>query len=102
MFYSTNSGGGSDCVQVKRQQKTESVEWHDYRYAILLLITESEKRRVLEGFVKTMKLALFTIYLFIFFGGEIVHEILDIKNMTHIYFSWDQNQDVAILAFLKH
>ena len=76
------------------------VEWHDYGYAILLLITESEKRRVLEGLVKTMKLALFTI--FFFFLGEIVHEILDIKNMTRIYFSWDQNQDVAILAFLKH
>ena len=71
------------------------VEWHDYRYAILLLITESEKRRVLEGFVKTMKLALFTISFF-FFLAEIVHEILDIKNMTRIYFSWDQNQDVAI------
>ena len=39
---------------------------------------------------------------FFFFFGEIVHEILDIKNMTHIYFSWDHNQDVAILAFLKH
>ena len=77
------------------------VEWHNYRYVILLLITESEKKRVLEGFVKTMKLALFTIFFF-FFGGEIVHEILDIKNMTRIYFSWDQNQDVAILAFLKH
>jgi len=76
------------------------VEWHDYRNAILLLITESEKRRVLEGFVKTMKLALFTISFF--FLGEIVHEILDIKNMTCIYFSWDQNQDVVILAFLKH
>ena len=74
------------------------VEWHDYRYAILLLITESEKRRVLEGLVKTMKLALFMI----FFFEEIVHEILDIKNMTHIYFSWDHNQDVAIFAFLKH
>ena len=37
-----------------------------------------------------------------FFFGEIFHEILDIKNMTHIYFSCDQNQDVAILAFLKH
>ena len=59
--------------------------------------------RVLEGFVKTMKLALFMIFFFFFFGGgEIVHEILDIKNMTRIYFSWDQNQDVAILAFLKH
>ena len=74
------------------------VEWHDYRYAILLLITESEKRRVLDGFVKTMKLALFTIF---FFLGEIGHEILDLKNMTRIYFSWDQNQDVAILAFLN-
>ena len=78
------------------------VEWLDYRYAILLLITESEKRRVLEGLVKTMKLALFMIFFFFFFCGEIVHEILDIKNMTHIYFSRDQNQDVAILAFLKH
>ena len=76
------------------------VEWLDYRYAILLLIIESEKRRVLEGLVKTMKLDFFMI--FFFFFGEIVHEILDIKNMTHIYFSWDQNQDVAILAFLKH
>ena len=36
-----------------------------------------------------------------FFFGEIVHEILDIKNMAHIYFSWDHNQDVAILAFLR-
>ena len=41
-------------------------------------------------------------FFFFFFGGEIVHEILDIKNMDHIYFSWDHNQDVAILAFLKH
>ena len=57
------------------------------------------KRQVLEGLVKTMKLALFMNF---FFLGEIVHEILDIKNMTHIYFSWDHNQDVAILAFLKH
>ena len=37
-----------------------------------------------------------------FFFGEIVHEVLDIKNVTHIYFGWDHNQDVAILAFLKH
>ena len=36
-----------------------------------------------------------------FFLGEIVREILDIKNMAHIYFSWDHNQDVAILAFLR-
>ena len=53
---------------------------------------------MLDGFVKTMKLALFTIF---FFLGEIGHEILDLKNMTRIYFSWDQNQDVAILAFLN-
>ena len=38
---------------------------------------------------------------FFFFFGEIVHEILDIKNMAHIYFSWDHNQDVAILACLR-
>ena len=39
---------------------------------------------------------------FFFFLGEIVHEILDVKIMTHIYFGWDYNQDVAVLAFLKH
>ena len=49
----------------------------------------------------TIKLALFMIFFFFFFG-EIVHEILDVKNMTHIYFGWDHNQDVTILAFLKY
>nr|XP_023929364.1 uncharacterized protein LOC112040705 [Quercus suber] len=41
---------------------SQQVEWHDYMYAILLLITESEKRRVLERLVKTMKLALLIIF----------------------------------------
>ena len=57
------------------------------------------KRQVLEGLMKTMKLALFMNF---FFLGEIVHEIIDIKNMSHSHFSWDHNEDVAILAFLKH
>ena len=48
----------------------------------------------------TVKLAQFMI--FFFFFGEIVHEILDVKNMTHIYFGWDHNQDVTILTFLKY
>ena len=42
------------------------------------------------------------LFIFLFYFGEIVHEILDIKNMTHMHFGWDHNQDVAILAFLKH
>ena len=69
--------------------------------SVLILICFSTLQDDIEA-KPTQPIVKLDLFMIFFFFLDIVLVILNIKNMTHFYFGWDHNQDVAILAFLKH